>query len=213
MRQLANNFTAAFPVFPSIPFNGSCNIEEPKNFNTNNFQRIELTGFAGFAFPHELASGTSSFASVAKHTGVMTLDCDGIVMFEKNGQKYMLFCELKSSYVKDDIVHAKDQLVGSSVKMKGLLSTLQGYNRDEYKYIGLIVSFEPTQEQLASYGKLTDRGASFVIRLNHDKRYLMPAANCNTYFHPLAVDDFNIYYVPVPNRQTTFSVDINTIIQ
>ena len=66
----------------------------------------------------------------------------------------------------DDIAHAKDQLIGSSVKMKGLLSTLQGFNINDYKYIGLIVSFEPTQEQLTNISKNDDaRQKEFLIQM------------------------------------------------
>ena len=115
----------------------------------------------------------------------------------------------------EDIVKAKDQLVGSFVKFKSLLNCIQGYKQEDYKPIGLIISFEPTQEQLTNISKIldTDRRASFALTLNSNRFYPMPADRCNSYFCPLAVGNFDIYYIAVPNRQTTFSVDINTIIK
>lgn len=212
MKQLAENFNKIYPNCGATMFNGICSIKEPENAGTRNFQEIQLTGFNGFLFPHELAGKSSSFPHIAKHDGVLNLDCDGIVFFEKNGQKYILFCELKSSYVLEDIVHAKDQLVGSYVKMKGILSTIQGYKSDDYKPVGLIVSYEPTQEQLTNISKIDDKRSVFALTLNHNKVYHMPAKRCNKFFCPLAVGNFDIYYVAVPNRQTSFSTDMNNII-
>ncbi len=214
MEQLAYNFKKAYPKLAPVKFMGSCDVAEPENIKKGEgFQRIEFTGFDGVAFPHKLANVASRFARSAGHCGVLGNDCDGIVLFEKDGQKYMLFCELKSTFSTDEIAHAKDQLVGSYVNMKGLLSTLQGYGPDDYKAVGLIVSFEPTQEQLTSISQLDDRKAAFAIALNSRKIYQMPDSKCNRFFSPLSVGDFDIYYVAVPNRQKTYSVDINTIIK
>lgn len=213
MDKLVNNFNQIYPGCASTKFTGGCSIMEPDNIGTNKFQEIQLNSFDGFQFPHDLAGKSSSFPSIAKHDGILLKECDGIVLFEKSGQKYILFCELKSSYFLDDIVKAKEQLVGSFVKFKGLLSSIQGYKLDEYKPIGLIVSFEPTQEQLTNISKIQDKRSSFAIELNSKKFYPMPANKCDHFFCPLAVGNFDIYYVAVPNRQTSFSVDINTIIK
>lgn len=212
MNKLADNFNQIYPVFGATVFKGICSIKEPQNAGTKNFQEIRLTGFDGFLFPHELASKASSFPCTAQHKGVLTLDCDGIIFFENNGQKYILFCELKSSYVLEEIAHAKDQLIGSFVKMKSILSTIQGYKPDDYKPVGLIVSYEPTQEQLTNISKNDDKRSSFAITLNCNKFYSMPAYKCDKFFCPLAVGDFDIYYVAVPNRQTTYSIDINNVL-
>ena len=213
MSLLADNFNKAYPGVMSKNFEGTCSITEPLNSGTEKFQEIVLTGLDGVIFPHELACKTSSFPQIAEHTGVLRYDCDGIVIFEKNGEKYILFCELKSSFVLDDITHAKDQLIGSSVKMKGLLSTLQGFDINDYKYIGLIVSFEPTQEQLTNISKKDDPKASFAISLNSNKYYSMPANKCDEFFHPLAVGSFNIFYISVPNHRTKYTVDIDSFLK
>ena len=175
MDKLAKNFNQIYPGCASTEFKGGCSIMEPENIGTEKFQEIKLNCFDGFQFPHELAQKLSSFPDMANHVGVLHNDCDGILLFEKNGQKYILFCELKSSYILDNIVKAKNQLIGSFVKFKSLLSTLQGYESDKYKPIGLIVSFEPTQEQLTNISKIQDNRSSFAISLNRNRYYLKSA--------------------------------------
>ena len=213
MYQLACHFDNVYPGFKTTNFKRTCSFSEPANKDNGKFQEITLSGFNGIQFPHELASKTSSFPHIAEHNGVLKLDCDGIIIFEKNGEKYILFCELKSSYILEDITHAKDQLIGSSVKMKGLLSTLQGFNINDYKYIGLIVSFEATQEQLTTISKKDNAEASFAISLNSNKYYSMPADKCDNFYNHLAVGRFDIYYISVPNRQTSFTVDVNSFLR
>ncbi len=213
MKTLADNFSAVFPRFAATEFHGTCVIIETKNHDTKCFQELQLTGFDGYLFPQDLGQNSSSFAQISNHNGILRKDCDGIILFEKNGQKYLLFCELKSSYVLEDIKKAKDQIIGTSVKMKGICSTLQGYDLNEYKPLGLIASFEPTDEQISNISKSEDKGASFAIQLNANKIYSMPSDKCNRFFHPLEIGDFVIYYIPVPGHATNYSVDINTVLQ
>lgn len=210
MEQLASNFDKAYPTFATSKFETCCKVEEPGN-NIKGFQRIELTGIDGITFPHELANKTSSFANISGHTSILKKDCDGIILFEKNGQKYILFCELKSTFSTEEIAKATNQLIGSYVKMKGLLSTLQGYDVNVYKPLGLIVSFEPTQEQLTAISKLDNSISFFAITLKHQRVYHMPEEKCKKFFHPLSIGDFDIYYVGVPDRQKTYCVDVNDI--
>lgn len=212
MEVLAANFDKAYPELATTHFVGACTFEETENIGTKKFQKVVLTGLEGYIFPHELMGKASSFATIAKHSGVLVLDCDGIVIFEYNGQKYILLCELKSSYICDDIVHAKDQLVGSSVKIKSLLDTLQGFDKSDFKIVGLIVSFEPTDEQITNISKNEDRKSIFAIRLQADKKYMMSSDKTNKFFYPLNVGDFELFYVAVPDRKTTYTVDVKSVL-
>ncbi len=212
MKVVTDNFNKAYPDLASQSFTGTCYIDEHDNNETDKFQQAVLTGLDGFIFPHELMGKASSFASMAGHKGVLTLDCDQVVLFEREGQKYILLCELKSSYICDNIVHAKDQIVGSIVKMKSLLASLQGFDKSEYKIIGLIVSFEPTEEQITNITKDEGPKSAFAIRLQADKKYSMPAAKTDRFFKPLEVGDIDLYYVAVPDRKTTYTIDISMLI-
>ena len=220
MKTLTINFDKAYPAFSPVSFTGSCKVEEPENAVKEAFRELTLTGFDGYSFPHDFVAHTVSFAKKAQknlikpgnHCDVMRLNCDKIVLFELHGQKYMLFCELKSTFSSDEIGHAKDQIVGSVVKIRSLFHSLQEVNLDEYKPIGLIVSFQPTDEQINALSKNYDMKTAFAVRLNTDRKYHMPEEKTNKYFHPLNVGTIDLYYLPVPGRQKTYSVDINTII-
>ena len=220
MKTLKINFDKAYPAFSPEYFTDSCKVEEPENADKEAFRELTLTGFDGYSFPHHLVANTISFAKKAQenlikpgnHCDVMRLNCDKVVLFELEGQKYMLFCELKSTFSSYEIGHAKDQIVGSLVKIRSLFHTLQGVKLDEYKPIGLIVSFQPTDEQINALSKNEDMKSAFAVMLNADRKYNMPEKNTNRYFHPLNVGTIDFYYLPVPERQKTYSVDINTII-
>lgn len=220
MKTLTINFDKAYPAFSPEYFTDSCKVKEPENACKEAFRELTLTGFDGYSFPHDLVANTVSFATQAQkklikpgnHCDVMRLNCDKVVLFELEGQKYMLFCELKSTFSTDEIVHAKDQIVGSLVKIRSLFHTLQGVKLDEYRPIGLIVSFQPTDEQINALSKNEDMKSAFAVMLNADRKYNMPEVKTNRYFHPLNVGTIDFYYLPVPERQKTYSVDINTII-
>ena len=93
-----------------------------------------------------------------------------------------------------------------------MMLKLQGVILDEYKPIGLIVSFQPTDEQISALSKNYDMKSAFAIKLNAERKYHMPEAKTNKYFHPLNVGTIDLYYLPVPGRQKTYSVDINKIL-
>lgn len=221
MKTLASNFNIAYPEFSTSSFSGSCIVEEHENDRKDAFQQLEILGIDGYRFPHELVEKTSSFADIAKtpvlqnknHCGVLKLNCDRVILFELEGQKIILFCELKSTFDTEEIAHAKDQIVGSWVKIRSLFQTLQDFDLDKYKPIGLIVSFEPTQEQLDALSKNYDLKSAFAVNLNIDRFRTMPASKTNKYFHPLNVGTIDLFYLPVPGRRKAYSVDIHTIIK
>lgn len=225
MKTLTDNFNKVYPKFASQPFFEKCVVEDfdnkksnedPQIVNPKKFQSITLEGFSGYSFPHELANKITSFASSAshdEHDKILLKNCDGIVLFEKNDQKYLLFCELKSSYSLEEIAKAKEQIVGSLINMNGILSTLQGYNLSEYKILGLIASFEPTDEQLSFISKQQSLKASFVTELQANRVYKMPAYKTQKFYSPLSIRDVDIYYIPVPGRKVDYSVDINTVLK
>lgn len=213
MKTIVDGFNAIFPSFASTFFGGSCKVVEPANFGTSYFQEIELQGIDGYLFPHDLAQSASSLASISGHQGILSLDCDGIILFEWKGQKYILLCELKSTFDTQDIMHANEQLKGSSVKMLGMLNLVQGFNLNDYKVCGLIVSFEPTQEQLTAVSKLQTWDGVFSYRLQAAKYYAQPLSKCQKFHYPLNVQAIDLFYVPVPGRQVKYSVNLPMVLR
>lgn len=220
MNTLTTNFNKAYPVFAATSFVNSCVVEEPSNIGKDALQQIELTGFDGYSFPHEFVAKTVPFATAAQNplpkenpVTVIRTDCDKVILFERDGQKFVMFCELKSTFSANELAHAKDQVVGSWIKVRSLLQTLQNINIDDYKPIGLIASFMPTDEILSMVSKNEDSKSAFAITLNATGKYSMPANRTNKYYHPLIVGTIDLFYLPVPDRQKIFSVDINSIIK
>lgn len=214
MKTLALNFGSAFPNFAPTEFSGSCTIYEPQNKGTNKFQKLTITGTDGYLFPHDLASKSSSFAISSGSKQCLCRDCDGILLIEHNDKKYLIVCELKSLFSSDEIVKAKDQLVGSYIKMIGILSTLQNFKKEDYEVKGIIASFEPSSEIIDALTKSEDDPKKrFAYRLQYEKKYHMPENKCKNFFKPLDVRDFDIFYVPVPDRAIEYKVDIISLLR
>lgn len=215
---IAQHFNEAYPEYAAKEWHADdCfNIEEPQNYNTNKFERLSVTGLDCFQFPHCLASKLSSFATMSNCTGnigCLTLDCDSILLVEKADCIYVICCELKSTFSSEEISKAKNQIVGSSVKFKGILSTLQDVDFQKIKVFGVIVSFEPTAEQVDAVSKFeNDRKKLFAFQLQSERLYKMPSLSCNRFFSPLNVGDVELHYIPVPDRQSTFQVDLGKLL-
>ena len=220
MKTLIDNYKLIYPKIPVTDVNGSIVVEEPDNLgDPTKFQSLEINGINGFAFDHYLAKNMSSFAQIASPStfyisgdqwdNILYDDCDRIILFEKNGQKYMLFCELKSGYLLKQIFHARCQLLGSYIKMKGLMSTVRGFAENDFIPIGLIVSFESTSEQRNNYSKKQGFDASFVRKLDKAKKVDIIGNKSPV---PFNYNDFSIYHLGVPDNKVSYSFDINDII-
>ena len=74
-------------------------------WSNSNFHKIDST----------IVKDMKSFFETAKSSDIFFLDCDGIVIFEKEGRKYMFFSELKSSF------DTSESLLDTSTCNKGAL--------------------------------------------------------------------------------------------
>lgn len=207
-----DNFNTVYPRFASQKVNGNYVVTEPQNQGTRKFQKLTLSNVSGEAFPHELPGALCSFISKANHKGILSSNCDGILFMEHEGQKYIVLTELKSGYILEDIVHAKDQLVATYVNLVGTMSTLQDFRLDEYKVCGIIAAFEPTLEQISNL-KGDDYKAYFANKLQQDCAYSMPATKCQGFYAPLNVNDFHLYYIPVPQNQIRHTASLLDVLR
>lgn len=214
---IAQHFNEAYPEYAAKEWHADdCfNIEEPQNYNTNKFERLSVTGLDCFQFPHCLASKLSSFATMSNCTGnigCLTLDCDSILLVEKADCIYVICCELKSTFSSEEISKAKNQIVGSSVKFKGILSTLQDVDFQKIKSLALLSlsSLPPSKWMLFQSLKTIEK--AFAFQLQSERLYKMPSLSCNRFFSPLNVGDVELHYIPVPDRQSTFQVDLGKLL-
>lgn len=230
MKKLIDRYNIAYHALPASMFFSSCKILEPDNkLKADKLYEIELNGFDGYSFPHNLASELSSFArasTTVNDTGGIKIsegkfsdgktehplmkDCDGIILFEKEGQKYMLFCELKSGY--SAVLKAKNQICASYIKMKALMGTLMDFDLRDYYPIGVIFSYKPNPEERNMNSKKFIKGMDFPAKLQKDRKVLLSKLENEQAFSPLKMDDIIIYYCEVPDNTHCFSVDINSII-
>lgn len=223
MKKVITKYNDAYHALNASHFNSKCAINEPNNkAKVGTFYEIELTGFDGYQFPHDLSNKLSSFVSHStnktnklsdnKTPHILGLDCDGILLFEKGGKKYMLICELKSKPDKQDILKARKQIVGSYIKMRALMGTLSEFKISEYIPIGLIVSFSPMPSTINALSKAIDEESTFLTVLFKKKKVDFKKKVLNSIFSPFETANISIYYYGVPNNNDSCSVDINTII-
>lgn len=80
-------------------------------------------------------------------------ECDGILICDYNGKKYLVIIELKSSYTVTNIKKARLQLQASYVKIMSILNMLDGCNIDDFECCCFIVSLEPDAETISHFRK------------------------------------------------------------
>lgn len=102
-------------------------------WTNSDFQNIE----------QKVVKDMTSFFQKAGTDDIFHHDCDGIMIFEEGGKKYMFFSELKSTFDSSDIYTAKDQIISSYLKINMLLNLLQNYKTEDYIVKGFIFSYPP----------------------------------------------------------------------
>ena len=131
-----------FPVYVSTGYSrGSLTIKETDLqakvkeviWTNSDFQNIE----------QKIVKDMTSFFQIADADDIFCHDCDGMMIFEEGGQKYMFFSELKSTFDSSDIFHAKDQIISSYLKINMLLNLLPNYKTEDFIVKGFIFSYPP----------------------------------------------------------------------
>ncbi len=108
-------------------------------------------------------------------------ECDGILICDYNGKKYLVIIELKSSYTVANIKKARLQLQASYVKIMSILNMLDGCSIDDFECCCFIVSLEPDTETISHFRKkallLGDKYCieKFCLKLvkSNDKKVLL----------------------------------------
>lgn len=97
---------------------------------------------------HQLAKDLKSFFETAGSPEVFRKDCDGVVLFETEGKKYMFLTELKSSFGTEKLMKAKTQIVSSFIKTNMILHLSSCYKLEDYIIKGFIVGYPPRRDFL-----------------------------------------------------------------
>lgn len=214
MNQLCNEFGEIFPNYAPQPMKGTYLCEEQEHpGNPNTFRLFTLNQVEGYSIPNTLVKDDSSIFVKAGTKDLLREDCDGILLTEQEGKKYLYLCELKSTFSTQQITKAKNQLIGSYLKLHSLFSLLQAYHPEEWIVKGIIVSFAPDTEtvNLLSKNREQNKAYDFCFCLYRDKKYTMPAANCQQFFAPLNLPELTLHYLAVPGKQKEFSVNFRDL--
>ncbi len=220
MGDLVNNFNKLYPSFVAQEINGDCIVDEQEAADANhNFRQLTIHNFNGWQFPHELPKKATSFYNISQDVDfveqhchqIVRMDCDSILCTEEDDKIVFYIFELKSSFIKDNIVKAKDQIVGSYIKLHGMLSLLQGYDRNRIEINGIIVAYEDEAERFSGLKDVSDPKVRFCVSLYNNLMYEMPHARCERFWHPLPFPDISIKYVKVPYAQKYHDIDFTII--
>lgn len=210
MEKTLEEYNKLFPAFSVTEFTGDCEVVETNPASDRDFQKLTISDSKGFVFPRTYAGESISFYSKAKSPAPMLSNCDGL-FFAKIGERKCLFaCELKSSFDSDTIFHAREQIIGTILRFRAHANMLQ--TRPNWEYHGVIVSYEPSIEKLVGLKKLTNNEARFaqaLCALRHKDFYGNIA---NSYYYPLDMPDLRFHYIGVPNRQNTYNIPIQTLV-
>ena len=212
MAELINQYNELYPNFSTVPFQNDCIIQE-SNVRNNNKDLLSVTirGISGELFPCAIMSSSTSFYKMANSKNPVKSDnCDGILYTEFNGRKVLLVCELKSGFDIDRLCHAKEQIVGSYMRLRAQLSILQ--SKSGYEVHGVIASYLPSSEKLTQIKNCNDMKAKFAKNLYTRCSHTMIEAKCKSFYYPLDVPGFTIHYVGVPQGCQNFEVKIEDII-
>lgn len=210
MEATLEEFGTLYPKYASSLFEGVCEVIETEPKNELDFRRFVITDGNGYTFPREFAADTVSFYGKSKSPDPMKFNCDGIFFSEIEGRKCLFVCELKSSFSASQIAHAKEQIMGTVLRLKAQMSILQ--TQPNWEVHGIIVSYEPTENQLMMVNKLSSLDASFSKYLITKGHKEILAKRANRYYAPLAMPDITIHYVAVPDRKTEYQMTLKDLV-
>ena len=214
-----------FPVYVSTDyFRGSLVIRETDSqakvkeviWTNSDFQNIE----------QKIVKDMTSFFQMANADDVFHHDCDGIMIFEEGGQKYMFFSELKSTFDSSDIFYAKDQIISSYLKINMLLNLLQNYKTEDYIVKGFIFSYPPNPSYIYELNRaryLSKKSkykteSEFILDICHfgTSTKLTPLSCHKLKGLPLGdrgvFQEIEIYHIQVPENDSSITLNVQDYI-
>lgn len=214
MKQLIDEYNKVYPKYMASQVTDHTFNEISNGSKPNTLHNLTIKGINSYIIPNDIIKDATSIYDKAGSPDVLRKDNDGIILAELNGTKYILICELKSSFSSENIVKAKNQIIGAYIKLHSLFSILQSYNPTEWIIRGIIVSYTPSTNLILDLQRDLECNIKnqFLFKLQRDKKYLMPGNKCKRFFHPLNIPDILLCHLPVPDKAECFTVDFNNII-
>ncbi len=118
-------------------------------------------------FDPTLAKDMTAFFQKATENELFWKDCDGVIIFEHDGKKYMFITELKSGFSTQVIYKAKTQIISSFIKTNMVLHLLSCYKLEDYIVKGFIVGHPPKPDFIYNVSK-ADMLKDNDIKIQHE---------------------------------------------
>lgn len=139
-----NFFQAVAPTYASPVQKGKVEIIEHES--GAKVKKVTWVGSEFDHFDHTLAKDLKGFFELAGSPDVFMHDCDGVILFEEDGRKYMFLTELKSNFCTQKLHEAKTQIASSFLKTNMLLHLSLCYKLEDYIIKGFIVGRPPKSD-------------------------------------------------------------------
>lgn len=150
--------------------NQSCILKE-KQDNKSALSEVNVTssGSGVFIRPEFLRDCEKIFKKINNDLSFRDIN-DGTFILEKNNQQFIIYVEMKSGYsaVKKKAIK---QIPVSSIKIKSLLRNLQSFSSLNYKEVGIIISYPPSQDD-----KYDNKNNAMVF--DHKSSYINSQMGC-----------------------------------
>ncbi|GHT39918.1 hypothetical protein FACS189437_04670 [Bacteroidia bacterium] len=174
----------------------------------------------------EIVKDLTSFFRLSQSHEIFHKDCDGIIVLEENGKKYIFLSELKSSFDTSDLYSAMHQIISSYIKINMVLHLLINYRNSDYIFKAFIISLPPQRDYISTLHKQLMLPSSSQFKVDADfsaelyvhKKVKLKATECeklkglqlgsNCLFK-----DLEFYYIDVPHGQNSITLDALSYLQ
>lgn len=229
MQAIAHSIQGIFPKRHAemVSFADTCDLHETGKDATFTHLRWENARF--MIINPALAKGLKGFFESYKSVPLFHDDCDGLMLFEHQDQRYLYASEMKSSFNTKEIAHAKEQLISSILKINMLLTLTQYWKIETTKVKAFIVAPLPEDKERAAEWKRdwqkkangdrrvkTNPVSIFCGKLlwHYDQGKPMRITTANSYhLGPCKIGErgfpacMELYFVPVPSGTPTLTLN------
>ena len=213
MSKLFEEFDKIFVTHPSRTFSNNYVVNECEAIDTGReVRQLIFKNVKGYEVSHELIKKLKSIYDITCEPisepalEIVRKDCDGFFVVQKGREVCLNICELKTTPDKETVCEAKNQIIGSYVKVNSLLQYLQSCPKT-VNIKGFIIAHAPTLAIKSALKDMRDPKTYFCTKLFTDKEYVMPKERLEKFYHPLKMRDIKLYFIEVPDGMQQHQVD------
>lgn len=149
--------------------------EQDPNDISKDLQELTITGLRGSFLrisPKWLKDSKGPYNAEWNNYKLFCRDCDSIVLLNHDGQNYIVWIELKSSF-NEVLKTALYQIVGSYMRSKSYLNAFSTYKQGDYKEISIIASHPDNKHSSADGNAIVFDNKKLFTGNDKDKKVLL----------------------------------------